>query len=77
MPTKSESDFTSLAPSSTSRSPKHPVYYMQSPSKDSHDRDKSSSIQPSPMESPLQPISDTIEETHLLVGFQVHLGPLR
>ncbi|WCJ40775.1 Late embryogenesis abundant protein group 2 [Euphorbia peplus] len=49
---KSESDVTSLAPSSPSRSPKRPVYYVQSPSRDSHDGDKSSSLQPSPMESP-------------------------
>lgn len=52
---KSESDITSLAPSSPSRSPKRPVYYVQSPSRDSHDGDKSSSIQPSPMESPSHP----------------------
>ncbi|GLT76194.1 hypothetical protein SLA2020_478680 [Shorea laevis] len=55
--TKSESDITSLAPSSPSRSPKRPVYYVQSPSRDSHDGDKSSSIQPSPMESPSHPSS--------------------
>lgn len=53
--TKSESDVTSLAPSSPSRSPKRPVYYVQSPSRDSHDGDKSSSMQPSPMESPSHP----------------------
>lgn len=53
--TKSESDITSLAPSSPSRSPKRPVYYVQSPSRDSHDGDKSSSMQPSPMESPSHP----------------------
>ncbi|CAN1133151.1 hypothetical protein LINPERPRIM_LOCUS30484 [Linum perenne] len=52
---KSESDITSLAPSSPSRSPKRPVYYVQSPSRDSHDGDKSSSLQPSPMESPSHP----------------------
>lgn len=49
---KSESDITSLAPSSPSRSPKRPVYYVQSPSRDSHDGDKSSSMQASPMDSP-------------------------
>ncbi|ONI15899.1 hypothetical protein PRUPE_3G068000 [Prunus persica] len=59
--TKSESDVTSLAPSSPSRSPKVPVYYVQSPSRDSHDGDKSSSMQAtpiynnSPMESPSHP----------------------
>lgn len=58
--TKSESDITSLAPSSPSRSPKRPVYYVQSPSRDSHDGDKSSSmhatpIYNSPMDSPSHP----------------------
>ncbi|XP_058780546.1 uncharacterized protein LOC131654140 [Vicia villosa] len=57
---KSESDITSLAPSSPSRSPKRPVYYVQSPSRDSHDGDKSSvmhatPISNSPMESPSHP----------------------
>lgn len=57
---KSDSDVTSLAPSSPSRSPKRPVYYVQSPSRDSHDGDKSSSMQAtpisnSPMESPSHP----------------------
>lgn len=58
---KSESDITSLAPSSPSRSPKRPVYYVQSPSRDSNDGDKSSSMQAtpisnnSPMESPSHP----------------------
>ncbi|CAN6573307.1 unnamed protein product [Malus baccata var. baccata] len=59
--TKSESDVTSLAASSPSRSPKAPVYYVQSPSGDSHDGDKSSSMHAtpmynnSPMESPSHP----------------------
>ncbi|KAL9264218.1 hypothetical protein AKJ16_DCAP04072 [Drosera capensis] len=57
---KSESDVTSQAPSSPSRSPKRPLYYVQSPSRDSHDGDKSSSMQAtpmytSPMESPSHP----------------------
>lgn len=58
---KSESDITSLAPSSPSRSPKGNVYYVQSPSRDSNDGDKSSSMQAtpiynnSPMESPSHP----------------------
>ncbi|KAI9192474.1 hypothetical protein LWI28_023372 [Acer negundo] len=56
---KSDSDVTSLAPSSP-RSPKRPVYYVQSPSRDSHDEDKSSTMQntPSyntPTESPSHP----------------------
>ncbi|XP_054787147.1 uncharacterized protein LOC129293294 [Prosopis cineraria] len=57
MHTKSDSDVTSFDPSSP-RSPKRPAYYVQSPSRDSHDGDKSSSMQPtpacnSPTESPL------------------------
>ncbi|XP_077219673.1 NDR1/HIN1-like protein 10 [Tasmannia lanceolata] len=60
MHAKSDSDVTSLAPSSPPRSPKRPVYYVQSPSRDSHDGDKSSSMQAtpvynSPMESPSHP----------------------
>lgn len=57
---KSESDVTSLAPSSPSGSPKRALYYVQSPSRDSQDGDKSSSMQAtpisnSPMESPSHP----------------------
>lgn len=55
MHTKSESDVTSLDPSSPSRSPKQLVYYVQSPSRDSHDGDKSSMQPTSPMESPSHP----------------------
>ncbi|KAJ8479718.1 hypothetical protein OPV22_023445 [Ensete ventricosum] len=60
MHAKSESDVTSLAPSSPPRSPKRATYYVQSPSRDSHDGDKSSSMQAtpvynSPMESPSHP----------------------
>lgn len=59
MHAKSDSDVTSLDPSSP-RSPKRPVYYVQSPSRDSHDGDKSSSMHTtpvynSPMESPSHP----------------------
>ncbi|XP_072998755.1 uncharacterized protein [Typha latifolia] len=60
MHAKSESDVTSLAESSPPRSPKRPVYYVQSPSRDSQDGDKSSTMQAtpvynSPMESPSHP----------------------
>ncbi|KAJ0989261.1 hypothetical protein J5N97_007617 [Dioscorea zingiberensis] len=60
MHAKSDSDVTSLAASSPPRSPKRPVYYVQSPSRDSHDGDKSSSMHAtpvynSPMESPSHP----------------------
>ncbi|KAF0917335.1 hypothetical protein E2562_017509 [Oryza meyeriana var. granulata] len=50
-PATSESDMTSLATSSPSRSPKAgPAYYVQSPSRDSHDDgDKSSSTQATPV----------------------------
>ncbi|XP_074571963.1 uncharacterized protein LOC141828433 [Curcuma longa] len=56
---KSESDVTSLAPSSPPRSPKRQAYYVQSPSRDSHDGDKSTMqatpVFNSPMESPSHP----------------------
>ncbi|KAI4350850.1 hypothetical protein L6164_005258 [Bauhinia variegata] len=56
---KSDSDVTSLDPSSP-RSPKRAIYYVQSPSRDSHDGDKSCSMQAtpaynSPIESPSHP----------------------
>lgn len=59
MHAKSDSDVTSLDPSSP-RSPKRAVYYVQSPSRDSHDGDKSLSMQPtpvsnSPVDSPSHP----------------------
>ncbi|KAJ6706392.1 hypothetical protein OIU79_010937 [Salix purpurea] len=75
---KSESDIASLAPSSPSRSPKRPVYYVQSPSRDSHDGDKLSSMQPSPMESPSHPSSGRHSKgTRRAVGFQGYSGPLQ
>lgn len=60
MHTKSDSDVTSLAPSSPRGSPKRQLYYVQSPSRDSHDGDKSSTMQAtpvynSPTESPSHP----------------------
>eukprot|EP00252_Welwitschia_mirabilis_P019269 TRINITY_DN4413_c0_g1_i2.p1 TRINITY_DN4413_c0_g1~~TRINITY_DN4413_c0_g1_i2.p1 ORF type:complete len:121 (-),score=28.92 TRINITY_DN4413_c0_g1_i2:115-477(-) len=42
MHTKSDSEVTSLAPSSPTRSPRRAVYYVQSPSRDSHDGEKMS-----------------------------------
>ncbi|XP_062189294.1 uncharacterized protein LOC133892490 [Phragmites australis] len=60
--TTSESDVTSLATTSPPRTPKRPAYYVQSPSRDSHDDgDKSSTTQTtpvynnSPLESPSHP----------------------
>ncbi|KAL6897973.1 hypothetical protein ACP4OV_006569 [Aristida adscensionis] len=61
MHAKSESDVTSLAASSPPRSPKRANYYVQSPSRESHDGGyKSSSMQPTPVfnspnESPSHP----------------------
>ncbi|CAM8929211.1 unnamed protein product [Rhodiola kirilowii] len=40
MHAKTDSEATSLAPSSPTRSPRRPVYYVQSPSRDSHDGEK-------------------------------------
>lgn len=52
MHTKTDSDVTSFDPSSP-RSQKQTPYYVQSPSRESsHDGDKSSTMQPSPMDSP-------------------------
>jgi hypothetical protein len=51
MHAKTDSDVTSFDPSPP-RSPKRIPYYVQSPSRDSHDGDKSSTIQQSPMGSP-------------------------
>ncbi|KAK6236337.1 hypothetical protein SCA6_011674 [Theobroma cacao] len=60
MHTKSESDATSSVDPSSPRSPKRQLYYVQSPSRDSQDGDKSASMQAtpannSPMESPSDP----------------------
>ncbi|KAE8727955.1 Plastidic type i signal peptidase 1 isoform 1 [Hibiscus syriacus] len=60
MHTKSDSDLTSSVDPSSPRSPKRQLYYVQSPSRESHDGDKSSSMQAtpaysSPMESPSHP----------------------
>lgn len=49
MHAKSDSEVTSLAPSSPTRSPRRPLYYVQSPSQ--HDAEKMS-FQSSPMASP-------------------------
>ncbi|PPS11772.1 hypothetical protein GOBAR_AA08865 [Gossypium barbadense] len=40
MHAKTDSEVTSLPPSSPTRSPRRPVYYVQSPSRDSHDGEK-------------------------------------
>ncbi|XP_074555937.1 uncharacterized protein LOC141811783 [Curcuma longa] len=76
---KSESDVTSLAPSSPPRSPKRQAYYVQSPSRDSHDGDKSSTMQAtpvfnSPMESPSHPSFGRHSRTSSASRFS---GPLR
>ncbi|KAE8665382.1 Plastidic type i signal peptidase 1 isoform 1 [Hibiscus syriacus] len=60
MHTKSDSDLTSSVDPSSPRYPKRQLYYVQSPSRDSHDGEKSSSMQAtpaysSPMESPSHP----------------------
>lgn len=75
---KSDSDMTSLDPSSP-RSPKRAVYYVQSPSRDSHDGDKSSSMQAtpafnSPMESPSHPSSGRHSRTSSASRFSGAFG---
>ncbi|PIA64833.1 hypothetical protein AQUCO_00100360v1, partial [Aquilegia coerulea] len=48
------SEVTSLAPSSPTRSPRRPVYYVQSPSRDSHDGEKTTtSFHSTPVLSPM------------------------
>ncbi|KAI4327444.1 hypothetical protein L6164_019904 [Bauhinia variegata] len=51
---KTDSEASSLSQSSPGRSPRRPVYYVQSPSRDSHDGEKTTnSFQSSPLQSPL------------------------
>lgn len=51
---KTDSEVSSLSHSSPARSPRRAVYYVQSPSRDSHDGEKTTnSFQSSPLQSPL------------------------
>lgn len=51
---KTDSEVSSLSQSSPARSPRRPVYFVQSPSRDSHDGEKTTnSFQSSPLQSPL------------------------
>ncbi|XP_071724206.1 uncharacterized protein [Rutidosis leptorrhynchoides] len=53
MHAKTDSEVTSLAPSSPTRSPRRPDYYVQSPSRDSHDGEKTAtSFHSTPVLSP-------------------------
>lgn len=54
MHAKTDSEVTSLAPSSPTRSPRRPVYFVQSPSRDSHDGEKTTtSFHSTPVLSPM------------------------
>lgn len=54
MHAKTDSEVTSIAPSSPTRSPRRPVYYVQSPSRDSHDGEKTTtSLHSTPILSPM------------------------
>lgn len=54
MHAKTDSEVTSLAASSPTRSPRRPVYYVQSPSRDSHDGEKTTtSFHSTPVISPM------------------------
>ncbi|KAK8585015.1 hypothetical protein V6N13_138957 [Hibiscus sabdariffa] len=54
MHAKTDSEVTSLDPSSPTRSPRRPVYYVQSPSRDSHDGEKTTtSLHSTPVLSPM------------------------
>ena len=51
---KTDSEVSSLTQSSPARSPRRPVYYVQSPSRDSHDGEKTTnSFNSSPVRSPM------------------------
>lgn len=51
---KTDSEVTSIAASSPARSPRRPVYYVQSPSRDSHDGEKTAtSFHSTPVLSPM------------------------
>lgn len=54
MHAKTDSEVTSLAASSPTRSPRRPAYYVQSPSRDSHDGEKTAtSFHSTPVLSPM------------------------
>ncbi|XP_008784188.1 uncharacterized protein LOC103703193 [Phoenix dactylifera] len=54
MHAKTDSEVTSIALSSPTRSPRRPVYYVQSPSRDSHDGEKTTtSLHSTPVLSPM------------------------
>ncbi|CAI0558103.1 unnamed protein product [Linum tenue] len=54
MHAKTDSEVTSLAPSSPTRSPRRPAYFVQSPSRDSHDGEKTTtSFHSTPVLSPV------------------------
>ncbi|XP_041004565.1 uncharacterized protein LOC121249822 [Juglans microcarpa x Juglans regia] len=50
---KTDSEVSSLSQSSPARSPRRPVYYVQSPSRDSHDEKTTNSFHSSPVLSPM------------------------
>ncbi|XP_077210130.1 uncharacterized protein LOC143845631 [Tasmannia lanceolata] len=69
MHAKSDSDVTSFETSSPSVSSKRPVYYVQSPSQDSRDSEKSSSMQATPVyNSPVESPSHPSFERHSLAS---------
>ncbi|KDP41715.1 hypothetical protein JCGZ_16122 [Jatropha curcas] len=54
MHAKTDSEVSSITPSSPTRSPRRPVYYVQSPSRDSHDGEKTTtSFHSTPVLSPV------------------------
>ncbi|MBA0765200.1 hypothetical protein Gotri_014448 [Gossypium trilobum] len=62
MHAKTDSEVTSLAPSSPTRSPRRPVYYVQSPSRDSHDGEKTTtSFHSTPVISPMGRFSGSLK----------------
>ncbi|XVF39911.1 hypothetical protein PTKIN_Ptkin01aG0070900 [Pterospermum kingtungense] len=69
MHAKTDSEVTSLAPSSPTRSPRRLVYYVQSPSRDSHDGEKNTmSFHSTPVLSP----AGSPPHSHSSVGRHSH-----
>ncbi|CAL1374742.1 unnamed protein product [Linum trigynum] len=69
MHAKTDSEVTSLAPSSPTRSPRRPAYFVQSPSRDSHDGGKTTtSFHSTPVLSPVAPPPTPAEPRERIEG---------
>ncbi|CAL1398920.1 unnamed protein product [Linum trigynum] len=69
MHAKTDYEVTSLAPSSPTRSPRRPAYFVQSPSRDSHDGEKTTtSCHSTPVLSPVAPPPTPAESRERIEG---------